>query len=262
MAFTGLNAASGGQRGMTLILTNHSGTTCHVYGYPGLAFIGNVPMATHLTWVKETHATVVLRPGGNAQALLTWRANTATGPAPFNPAFVHITPPDERVYLHEVWPGGPVLNGEIAAWPLRAALAGPFPAGTGTVASPFNGMCMTVAADGHAVVAWKCNPGAGSQQWTGYSDGTLRNNGKCLDVTGPGAGAKAKVAACTGAATQKWAIAQTSANDFGSISNIGTGAVLTDPGGSTANGTPLVMAPGNGDQSYPWRVSFHPYPKG
>ena len=77
----------------------------------------------------------------------------------------------------------------------------------------------------------------------------------------PGAGAKAKVAACTGAATQKWAIAQTSANDFGSISNIGTGAVLTDPGGSTANGTPLVMALGNGDQSYPWRVSFHPYPK-
>ena len=121
-------------------------------------------------------------------------------------------------------------------------------------------MCMTVAADGTAVVAWKCNPGAGSQQWTGYSDGTLRNNGKCLDVTGPVAGAKAKVAACTGAATQKWAIAQTSANDFGSISNIGTGAVLTDPGGSTTNGTPLVMAPGNGDQSYPWRVSFHPYP--
>jgi hypothetical protein len=47
MAFTGMNAASGGQRGMTLILTNHSGTTCHVYGYPGLAFFGNVPMATH-----------------------------------------------------------------------------------------------------------------------------------------------------------------------------------------------------------------------
>ena len=52
----------------------------------------------------------------------------------------------------------------------------------------------------------------------------------------------------------------TSANDFGSISNLGTGAVLTDLGGSTVNGTRLVMAPGNGDQSYPWRVSFHPYP--
>ena len=85
LAFTGLNAASGGQRGMTLILTNHSGTICHVYGYPGLAFFDGLPMAAHLTWVKESHATVVLHPSGNAQALLTWRANTATGPAPFNP---------------------------------------------------------------------------------------------------------------------------------------------------------------------------------
>jgi len=49
-------------------------------------------MATHLTWVKESRATVVLHPGGNAQALLTWRANTATGPAPFNPNIVHVTP--------------------------------------------------------------------------------------------------------------------------------------------------------------------------
>jgi hypothetical protein len=118
LAFTGFNEASGGQRGMTLILTNHSGTTCHVYGYPGLAFFDGLPMATHLTWVKESHATVVLHPGGNAQALLTWLANTATGPAPFD------------------------------------------------------------------------------------SDGTLRIHSRCLDVTGPGVGAKAKVAACTGAASQ------------------------------------------------------------
>jgi Domain of unknown function (DUF4232) len=37
-AYTWLNAAMGGVRGMTLILTNHSGTACHVYGYPGVAF--------------------------------------------------------------------------------------------------------------------------------------------------------------------------------------------------------------------------------
>ena len=262
LAFTGFNEASGGQRGMTLILTNHSGTTCQVYGYPGLAFFDGLPMATHLTWVKDSHATVVLHPGGNAQALLTWRANTATGPAPFNPNLVHVTPPDEHAYLLATWPGGPVLDGNIAAWPLRAAPGGPFPAGTGTVASPFNGMCMTLAADGTTVVAWKCNPGAGSQQWTGYSDGTLRINGRCLDVTGPGLGAKAKVAACTGAATQKWAIRQVSANDFGAIANTGTGTVLTDPGNSTTNGTQLVMGPDRGDQSYPWRVSFRHYMTG
>ena len=260
MAFTGLNAAMGGQRGMTLILTNHSGATCSVYGYPGLAFStsGGVPMATHLTWMKQPHATVVLRPGGSAQALLTWGVNMDT-PTPFSPDIVHITPPDEYTYLRAGWEGGPVRGGAIAAWPLRAAPAGPFPGGTGTVANPFNGMCMALAADGTTVVAWKCSPGASTQQWTGYSDGTLRINGKCLDVTGPGAGAKATVAACTGAASQKWAIGQVSSNDFGPLINTGTGTALTDPGGSTANGTPLVTGPDRGDLSGPWHVSFHHY---
>jgi DNA-binding CsgD family transcriptional regulator len=45
---------------------------------------------------------------------------------------------------------------------------------------------MALAGNGTAVMAWKCSAGASSQQWTGYSDGTLRINGKCLDVTGPG----------------------------------------------------------------------------
>ena len=57
------------------------------------------------------------------------------------------------------------------------------------------------------------------------------------------AGAKATVAACTGAATQKWVIGQTSYNDFGALYNIGTRTVLTDPGGSTTNGTQLVTGP-------------------
>ena len=38
LAFTGQQAAMGGQRAMTLILTDRSGATCSVYGYPGLAF--------------------------------------------------------------------------------------------------------------------------------------------------------------------------------------------------------------------------------
>ena len=264
VAFTGLNEASGGQRGMTLILTNRSGATCSVYGYPGLAFFKSfsVPMTTRLIWMKESHARVVLRPGGNAQALVTWRANTATGPAPFSPDIVHITPPDEYSYLQADWEGGPVRDGIIAAWPLRAAPAGPFPGGTGTVANPFNGMCVTLAADRATVVAWTCSPGASTQQWTSYSDGTLRIGGRCLDVTGPGAGASAKVAACTGAASQKWVIGQVSSNDFGPLINTGTGTALTDPGGSTTNGTPLVTGPDHGDLSGPWHVSFHHYMTG
>jgi hypothetical protein len=121
---------------------------------------------------------------------------------------------------------------------------------------------MTLAADGTTVVARKCNPGAGSQQWTGYSDGTLRINSRCLDVTGPGLGAKAKVAACTGAASQKWEIGQVSYNDFGPITNAGTGTVLSYPRGSIADGTPLVMGPDRGDQSSPWHVAFRHYMTG
>ena len=264
VAFTGLNAAMGGQRGMTLILTNHSGTTCSVYGYPGLAFYtsSGFPMTTQLTWMKAPRTQVRLRPGGNAQAMLTWRVNPYPQPTTFDPDLVHITPPDEYAHLQAAWPGGPVKGGDIVAWPLRAAPAGPYPAGTGTVASASNGMCMALAATGSAVVTWKCTPGASSQQWTGYNDGTMRTGGRCLDVTGPGPGAKATVAACTGTATQKWVIGQTSYNDFGALYNTGTRTVLTDPADSTTNGTQLVTGPDRGDQSYPWRVSFHHYMRG
>jgi hypothetical protein len=51
-------------------------------------------------------------------------------------------------------------------------------------------------------------------------------------------------------------------DDFGSITNIGTGAVLTDPGGSTANSTRLVMGPDRGDLSGRWHVSFRHYVTG
>jgi len=60
-----------------------------------------------------------------------------------------------------------------------------------------------------------------------------------------------RVAACTGAADQKWRISQVSFNDFGPIIDTGTGTALTDPGGSTINGTQLVMGPDRGDQTYP-----------
>ena len=88
---------------------------------------------------------------------------------------------------------------------------------------------MTLAADGTTVMARQCGPDVSSQMWSGYSDDTLRTHSRCLDITGPGVGAKAKVAACTGAASQKWEISQASANDFGPITNAGTGTVLSYP---------------------------------
>jgi ricin-type beta-trefoil lectin protein len=116
------------------------------------------------------------------------------------------------------------------------------------------------SANGTKVVVWKCDGGS-SQQWAGYSDGTLRIHGKCLDVTGRSTAVAAKVDlwACNGGPSQRWLIGQTSQNPFGPIFGAGSGNALTDPGNSTVNGTQLEMGADNGDLSGPWHVSFHNY---
>ncbi len=263
-AFTGLNAASGGQRGMTLVLTNRSSRTC--YGYEGLGFLGSdgSPQPTHLSRVNVAHTQVTLRPGGNAQALLTWRVYPEPSSPLEYPQQVEITPPDEYSHLIASWPSEPVRGGDIATWPLSAARPGPVPTGAGAIQSAFNGMCMAVAGNGSAngtkVVAWKCD-GDTAQRWTAYSDGTLRIDGKCLDVTGRSAaiGATVTIGACDGSPSQRWQVSQVSLNPFGAIIGAGSGNVLTDPGGSITNGIQLEMGPYRGDQSQPWRVSFHHY---
>jgi uncharacterized Zn-binding protein involved in type VI secretion len=264
-AFTGLNAAMGGQRGMTLILTNRSGRTCYVYGYEGLGFLGSRgPLPTHLTRVNVPHTQVTLRPGGNAQAMLTWRVYPDAPSALVYPQLTEITPPDEYTYLIQPWPAEPVRGGDVSTWPLSAAPPGPVPTGTGTIQSAFNGMCMAMAgnpsANGTNVVAWTCN-GDSSQRWTAYSDGTLRINGKCLDVTGRSTkiGAKVDVWTCDGSPSQRWQISQVSQNRFGPIIGVGSGNALTDPDASTTNGTQLQMGVNGGDLSGPWRVSFYHY---
>jgi hypothetical protein len=268
-AFTGLNAASGGSQGMTLILTNHSSRGCYLDGYAGLRLLGGRltfpgPLPTHVTWVSAPHRLVRLHPGGNAQALLTWHSSTLAGGWLGYPQRVEITPPGAYRYLTGMWPKVPVNSGQIAVWPLRPAPAGPAPAGTGTVRDPFNGMCVTAAgngsADGTEVVAWTCD-GNASQQWAAYSDGTLRINGKCLDVTShsTAAGAAVDLWACDGSAAQQWQTGQASLNPFGAITNPGSGNVLTDPDASTVNGTQLLIEPGQGDQGQPWHVSFYHY---
>ena len=55
-------------------------------------------------------------------------------------------------------------------------------------------------------------------------------------------------------------------NDFGPITNTGTGTALAEPGepgSSITNGTPLQMGPYRGDQTVsPWHVSYHHYMTG
>ncbi len=263
VTFAGINSAMG-QRGVTLWLTNRSPRTCHVYGYEGLGFLDSQGklLPTQLSRVAEPHSRVLLRPGGSAHATLVWRVMPDQATPFVNPSEVEITPPDEYTHRTVPWPFGGIVGGDISTTPLSGA---PFPAvstGSGTIRTAFADMCMYVpgSANGTRAGVWKCN-GTSSQRWTAYSDGTLRINGRCLEAAGGSTkvGAKADIGTCNGGPDQQWQIGQASQNQFGPIINAGSGNALTDPGGSTTNGTQLVMGADRGDLSGPWRVSFHHY---
>ncbi len=261
--FTGFNSAMY-HKGVTLWLTNRAAHTCYIYGYEGLGLLdshGNL-LPTHLARVAEAHSDVMMRPGGSAHASLVWSVMPDTKTAFVYPSQVEITPPDEYAHLTVPWPFGGVVGGSISTTPLSGASFPAVPTGSGTVRTAFADMCMNVpgTVNGTKVGVWECN-GAASQQWTAYSDGTLRNNGKCLETAGGSTrvGANVDIGTCNGGPSQQWQISQVSQNPFGPIINAGSNNALTDPGGSTTNGTQLRMGVNRGDQSGPWRVSFHHY---
>ncbi|HXC82512.1 MAG TPA: putative Ig domain-containing protein [Trebonia sp.] len=123
-------------------------------------------------------------------------------------------------------------------WTVTAA-AGTGPAG----AIPLNlgGKCLddtrNRSTNGNKIQIWTCTGGA-AQRWTIARDGTLRIHGKCLDVTGRStvSGAKLQLWSCTGGANQAWV-----PTEFAEVQGVASGQCLTDPGGSTRNGTPVEI---------------------
>lgn len=63
-----------GSEEVTLVLTNHGSAQCSLQGWPGVSFVGDgngTQLGTPADFDRSTpHATVVLRPGGTAQAPL------------------------------------------------------------------------------------------------------------------------------------------------------------------------------------------------
>ena len=55
-------------------------------------------MTTHLIWTKEAPARSAA-PGRQRAGPAELAGEHATGPAPFSPDMVRITPPDEHAYL-------------------------------------------------------------------------------------------------------------------------------------------------------------------
>ncbi len=105
------------------------------------------------------------------------------------------------------------------------------------------------------MVLASCSSAAARQQWTAQPDGTVRQPGKCLDVTGAGtaSGTDADLAACTGGPGQQWQINPAGAGQ--QLENPQSGLCLADPSDRTVNGTQLVIAAcTGGDPGTSWRL--------
>jgi hypothetical protein len=120
---------------------------------------------------------------------------------------------------------------------------GTFPSVTayGPVDSGLSGECMDAygssngASPGQSVAINNCN-GNPAQDWTVWSDGTIRVWNMCMDTTGDSAGALVELEDCDGAASQDW-VPQSN----GSLENKASGLCLSDFGVTTPPGISLDM---------------------
>lgn len=109
-ATLGADDPGAGQENFPLVLTNTSGRTCTVTGYPGAAFtdaagrqLGPDPART-----PGRATPVTLAPGRSAWSGLSFTNPAVGGATSAHPAWLLVTPPDERDSLRVAWTGGAV----------------------------------------------------------------------------------------------------------------------------------------------------------
>ncbi|MGW1621411.1 DUF4232 domain-containing protein [Streptomyces sp. NPDC002172] len=129
-ASVGGNNPGAGQENFPIVLTNTSGRTCTVRGYPGAAFVNAAGTQLGPDPQREsgsTAATVTLKPGQSAWAGLTFSNPEISGAKTATPAALLVTPPDEKDSLKVTWKNGAVpVSGNASSVRL-----GVFSAGTG-----------------------------------------------------------------------------------------------------------------------------------
>jgi hypothetical protein len=130
-ASVGGNDPGAGQENYALVLTNTSGRTCTVYGFPGFAFVDGSGKQVSTDPQREggTQKQVVsLGPGHSAWATLRFPNPGMVGGSTVTPTAVEITPPDEKAFLKATWSGGEVSKQPSSA---AATIVGAFQPGTG-----------------------------------------------------------------------------------------------------------------------------------
>ncbi|TVZ06154.1 hypothetical protein EAS64_01545 [Trebonia kvetii] len=113
-----------------------------------------------------------------------------------------------------------------------------------------NGNCLTnqnsLNTEGNPMYLSGCNSSAG-QQWSPYTDGTMRVQGGCLDVVSAGttSGTNVDWYACNGTAAQNW-----THQSNGELVNPSSGLCLTDPGGNTGSRLDIETCTGAANQQW------------
>jgi hypothetical protein len=92
--------------------------------------------------------------------------------------------------------------------------------------------------------------GSAGQDWLIVPDGTIRSNGKCMDIFRDEKTSKAPVElwTCTGGANQQWQALN------GTLVNPVSGKCLDDPGFNTADGTQMEIYTCNGGLNQQWQL--------
>ncbi|MGW2682434.1 DUF4232 domain-containing protein [Streptomyces sp. NPDC001414] len=105
-----------GQKHAVVALTNKSGRTCTLYGFPGVDLVDGGRQWS----LRRTDATpqrVTLASGAAARFTLTYLPSDAGDSTAFTPTTVVITAPDQRTSYDLPWHGGPVVLQDGATHP-------------------------------------------------------------------------------------------------------------------------------------------------
>jgi hypothetical protein len=125
-ASVGANNPGAGQENVPIVLTNRSGRTCTVYGFPGAEFVNSKGQAVAPDPERASGSerkVISLAPGKSAWAGLSFGNPAITGATTTTPAALLITPPDETAALKVPWTGGPVSNTGKTSVPSLGAFA-------------------------------------------------------------------------------------------------------------------------------------------
>jgi YVTN family beta-propeller protein len=229
------NTFEGGVKGTVSVIdvaTNAVTATIPVGTYPAGVAVNPPTDTAYVTNYNDDTVSVID---------VATNAVTATIPVGNGPVGVAVNPATGTIYVTNQ------NDGTVSV----ISATGP---GSGPIVSGYRAnKCVTDSGDSAAndtpITIATCD-GSPGQDWTVTSSGTLKVNGKCLDIYRDEKTSKAPVElyTCTGGANQQWHATA------GTLVNPVSGKCLDDPRFNTTPGTRLELYTCNGGANQQWKI--------